>query len=337
MSVSILICCHNAAQRLPATLEHLRAQRECSGIDWEIVLVDNGSSDGSSEVAAKLLAAAPAPFTILHEPRPGKTNAFLTGLARCRHEFISIVDDDNWVSQTWVRDVDVFLTAHPEVGIVGSLNEPVFETPAPEWFWKVPGHYACGHHSVGAGDVTDSIGFVFGAGATFRMAAWKQLCAAGFSFYTTTIRGKGGCAGEDLELCAAIRANGWRIYFEPGLTLRHFMPATRITWEQARLHARGLGTSALVIDPYCISAGPGRKEARLGRWRQTWQWQAIAKLRALCRRGFFPLKLWRAREGDVTVLALEMLLGALGRILNERHRYTRHLRNIAGAAWRTTG
>lgn len=329
------MCCHNAAERLRPTIEHLLAQRECDEIEWEIVLVDNGSADGTSALAAKLLAAAPAPFTVLHEAKPGKTNALLTGLASCRHEFISIVDDDNWVSPTWVRDVDAFLSTHPDVGIVGSLNEPVFEQPAPEWFWKVPGFYACGAHSVGAGDVTESLGFVFGAGSTLRKAAWERLCATGFRFFTTTIRGQGGSTGEDLELCAALRANGWRIYFEPRITLKHFMPASRITWERARKHAYTLGSSALAIDPYCISAGPGRNTGRLARWRQTWQWQALAKLRALCRHGCVPWKLWHAREGDVDILEIDRRIGTLGKILSERSRYTRHLRHVANGAWRT--
>lgn len=332
MSVSILVCCHNSTARLRPTLEHLCAQRECDGIAWEIVLVDNGSTDGTSALAAELLAGAPAPFTIVSEPLPGKTNAMLTGLARCRHEFISIVDDDNWVAPTWVRDVDAFLASHPEVGIVGSLNEPVFEATAPEWFWKVPGFYACGAHSVGAGDVTDSLGFVFGAGSTLRRPAWEKLRASGFTFYTTTIRGKGGWAGEDLELCAAIKASGWRIHFEPRLTLKHFMPATRITWPQARRHARALGTSALAIDPYCISPrGASGLRARL---RRTWLWQAAAKVRALLRRGF-PFRAWSAGEGDVEVLEIDRILGAFGKILEERGRYSHHLRTIAHAAWRT--
>lgn len=334
MSVSILVCCHNSAQRLGPTIAHILAQQECGGIEWEIVLVDNGSTDGTASLAAELLKTAPVPFTILHEPKPGKTNALMTGLEHCRHELISIVDDDNWVSPLWIRNVEEFMRSHPDAGMVGSLNEPVFEEPAPGWFWKVPGFYACGHHSVGAGDVTDSLGFVFGAGATFRKAAWERLRDDGFAFYTTTIHGKGGFTGEDLELCAAIKASGWRIYYDPGITLRHFMPAQRLSWSRARNHARVLGSSAMAIDPYCITPRPGQETGWVSKLRQTWQWQACAKLRVLSRRGLSLLKLLRNRGPDPDVLYLECELGALTKILAERGRYTRHIRFVAKAAWR---
>src|SRR5271157_1514000 len=40
LGVSVVVCCHNSAQLLPATLAHLKAQRGCEGIPWEVVLVD---------------------------------------------------------------------------------------------------------------------------------------------------------------------------------------------------------------------------------------------------------------------------------------------------------
>ena len=48
LGVSIVICCHNSAKLLPRTLEHLRAQEVDSTIPWEVIVVDNASTDNTA-------------------------------------------------------------------------------------------------------------------------------------------------------------------------------------------------------------------------------------------------------------------------------------------------
>ena len=52
--VSVVICCHNSGKRLPETLRHLAAQVVEEGIPWEVVIVDNASTDGSSSEISRL-------------------------------------------------------------------------------------------------------------------------------------------------------------------------------------------------------------------------------------------------------------------------------------------
>jgi glycosyltransferase involved in cell wall biosynthesis len=47
--LSVIICCHNGASRLFATLSHLKAQ-QIANRQWEVLLVDNASTDGSGEL-----------------------------------------------------------------------------------------------------------------------------------------------------------------------------------------------------------------------------------------------------------------------------------------------
>lgn len=51
LGVSVVIPSYNGADRLPATLAHIAAQRVPPGLEWEVVLVDNASSDGTAEAA----------------------------------------------------------------------------------------------------------------------------------------------------------------------------------------------------------------------------------------------------------------------------------------------
>lgn len=51
--VSIVICCYNSASRLPETLQHIAEQEVAANISWEVIVVDNASTDNTQEIAKK--------------------------------------------------------------------------------------------------------------------------------------------------------------------------------------------------------------------------------------------------------------------------------------------
>src|SRR6266516_3860790 len=76
LGVSVVICCHNSAQRLAKPLAHLAVQQVPQGIPWEVILIDNASTDGTADFAtAHWPATASAPLRVISEPRLGLTHA----------------------------------------------------------------------------------------------------------------------------------------------------------------------------------------------------------------------------------------------------------------------
>ena len=77
IGVTIVICTYNGARMLPDTLAHIAQQRVPPHICWEVIVVDNASTDDTSEVVKTVLAktGSTAPFTLLHQPKPGLTYA----------------------------------------------------------------------------------------------------------------------------------------------------------------------------------------------------------------------------------------------------------------------
>ncbi|RZK11267.1 MAG: glycosyltransferase family 2 protein, partial [Hymenobacter sp.] len=77
--LTILICTYNGATRLPETLRHAAAQQVPPGVDWEVLVVSNASTDDTLAAAPRLWAALgqPAPLRVLNEPKPGKENALI--------------------------------------------------------------------------------------------------------------------------------------------------------------------------------------------------------------------------------------------------------------------
>jgi len=135
LGVSVAICCHNGEEQLPATLAHLRDQRVKSEIPWEILLVDNASTDRSAQVARLCWAnETAAPLRVVQEPQLGLNCARERALREARYEIVSFVDDDNWVSSDWVAVVSETMSAEPELGAIGSINRAVSGIAFPPWF-----------------------------------------------------------------------------------------------------------------------------------------------------------------------------------------------------------
>jgi glycosyltransferase involved in cell wall biosynthesis len=110
--VSVIICTHNGATRLPATLAHLKVQKPPIA-PWEVLLIDNASSDATAEVARSCWQNGPAPLRVVQEPCLGVRYARERGLAEAKYSFLGFVDDDNWVADDWVRSAYEIVSSDP--------------------------------------------------------------------------------------------------------------------------------------------------------------------------------------------------------------------------------
>src|SRR5689334_8418509 len=164
--VSVIICCHNSARRLPETLAHLVAQDVPINTPWEVIVVDNCSTDGTGEAASRIWASRAVPLRVVKEERPGLSHARRRGFDEARYGIISYVDDDNWLESSWVRVAAELMEKHSNIGACGGQSEAVCEVPAPAWFNGLEGSYAVGHQAPKAGDVAWMRGFLWGAGLT---------------------------------------------------------------------------------------------------------------------------------------------------------------------------
>ena len=88
MLVSVVIPCLNEAETIAECVAEARAVLGANGIEGEVLVVDNGSTDGSGELARA------AGATVIDEPRRGYGSAYLAGLARARGDYVVMVDAD---------------------------------------------------------------------------------------------------------------------------------------------------------------------------------------------------------------------------------------------------
>jgi glycosyltransferase involved in cell wall biosynthesis len=330
---SAIVCCHNSAKRLKETLGHLAAQQVPASLGWEVVLVDNGSTDDTVAMALALWPRGnSAPLRVVAEPRLGLSFARKRGFAEAHGEIVCFVDDDNWVAADWASVAVDVMRRIPTAGACGGQSQAACEVPPPAWFDSHKAWFAVGEQGEQAGDVTDSRGHFWGAGLVIRRSAMARLQNRGFTAQLIGRQGGALSSGEDSELCFALRLAGWRLYYEPRLRFQHFLPSARLNWAYLRRSHRGFGRGKPVLALYQKALqAPEIADAPSEHWARHAAWVLRAVL-AEDRR-----ILWRFRsplEANPQVLAAERRLGHLQGLLNLRGRLASIEEDLRRAAWR---
>lgn len=231
IGVSLVLCCYNSASRLPKTLAHIAAQEVPNNIPWEVILVDNASTDSTSGVAkSNWPDDAPVKLRLVHENQPGLSYARHRGAQEAKFEYISFIDDDNWIDANWVATVYSIMRAHPEIGACGGKALPVFEEDPPNWIVNYYSMLALGEQEKEEGDITDSRGWLWGAGLTTRKQFWEKICQLEWQSLLEDRKASKLTSGGDVELCYWLRILGWRLFYSPKLSLKHYIPKQRLNW-----------------------------------------------------------------------------------------------------------
>lgn len=102
MDVSVIIPVFNGADTIGEQLEALSRQ-DAEGVSWEIIVADNGSTDGTSQVVAEWSARLPVPCTLVDAgQRKGAAHARNVGAAAARGAIFAFWDADDWVDEQWL-------------------------------------------------------------------------------------------------------------------------------------------------------------------------------------------------------------------------------------------
>ena len=111
MTLSVVIPAHNAADTLAETLDSLLAQTRG---DWTAIVVDDGSTDGTRQLAESYVARDPR-FRLLSDGRPneGASAARNRGIAEATGRWLAFLDSDDWLEPSFVRKMVGTLEAAP--------------------------------------------------------------------------------------------------------------------------------------------------------------------------------------------------------------------------------
>ncbi|PWT96717.1 MAG: hypothetical protein C5B53_08995 [Candidatus Melainabacteria bacterium] len=267
--ISCAICTLNSSTRIEKCLEYL-ATNAGAAIPWEVVIVDNGSTDGTARVAEtfwKLFDKID--LRIVSEPQPNIRQARLKAIESSRYSYVSFVDDDNWVPANWVETVFGIMECNPDAAALGVATRASFDVQPPPWFPRQQFRLAIGEQ------VFREQGWLWSAGLTLRKAAVQHILDTGFIF-TETEGFAGRRPGSDVELTLFLTLAGWKLLYTNDLVLEHHIANARTNITSIKNLARAQGMVHAFLEPLIEAARPPRLWERAGlAWEHGLVWGAL--------------------------------------------------------------
>lgn len=255
--ISVIICCFNSATRIAPTLQHLVKQKNIPLSGWELIVVDNGSTDNTAEKANQLWKSFDVKkptLKVVNEIIPGLSAARKKGIESANFDYVLFCDDDNWLCENYLSIALQIMEANPCIGVLGGTGMPVFEAKEPPYFWVNQYHaLAVGIQSEMDGDITSGRGVVYGAGMILNKAAFVNLINKfNFQFQLSDRIKESLMSSGDHELCLALKKVGYKIFYSQQLQFKHYIPAYRTTIEYYKNLFRGFGMSYALLQVYRV-------------------------------------------------------------------------------------
>lgn len=220
--LTAVICTRNRAAFLEKCLFSL-CNQQAGEDDYEILVVDNGSTDNTAEILGKYVDESR--IRTVYEPIPGLSRARNTGWRQARAELVGYIDDDATVDSTWVQSVLwVADNIEPTPDWIGG---PIFldwETERPEWIndeLRVP------------------LGYVFWGDKPRRLTGSERFGGGNSVFLKSRLLQLGGfderlgrgatglLSGEETQLQRRLETAGGYLFYHPGISIQHFVSRER--------------------------------------------------------------------------------------------------------------
>src|SRR5262249_33043112 len=176
MDFSVAICTYNNSRLLRWTLEGLTRLAVPDGLTWELVVVDNNSTDDTSQTAESF--AHRLPLRCVFEPTQGLSHARRRAVQETSAEWLAFIDDDCLLQEDWLTEAIRFCQASPRAGAVGGRVHLLWQVPPS----PLAQRYAISLARQDHGDEprqlpTEGFTYLVGAGLLVRRAA---LAACGW-------------------------------------------------------------------------------------------------------------------------------------------------------------
>jgi len=137
VDISIIIPTFNRASLLEATLNSIVAQH-ITTIDYEVIVVDNGSSDNTRAVCDDFRDKI-VNFVYAFDAVPGQLTGRHKGLQLAKGDLLSYLDDDVVLGPGWINALSQLSAGNADIAIFGGPSVPQFEIKPPSWierFWE---------------------------------------------------------------------------------------------------------------------------------------------------------------------------------------------------------
>ena len=226
--LSVVIATRNRQGSLRQTLQTLIAQN-ARDVRFEIIVVDNGSTDATRQVTESM-ARASVPGRYVLEPATGASQARNAGLVLARAPIIGFIDDDEDVPANWVSVVHRAFSNNPDVDMIGGRVLPQWQGTPPSWITP---------SNRGAVSIIDR------GEESFLVDQRRWMCFSGgnMACRQRALDEMGGFSdacrrSEDRELLLRFLLAGRKALYVPTMVVIHRIDASRLTKSHFRRWSR---------------------------------------------------------------------------------------------------
>ena len=246
MRLDVVIPTHNRADLLPRALESLvRAERPI-GLEVDVTVVDNRSTDGTRPLVESFVPRL-ANLHYVYEAKPGRSHALNAGIAATRGDLVAMIDDDEEVDSRWLVTI-ASAFSDSSIDFIGGPYLPRWGGDPPPWLLPQYGSV------VGWVESSPTVqrfgpgfnGMLMGGNAVIRRSLLDRVGP-----YATDLgRTPGGrlLSCEDDDMFARLLAAGAQGFYRPDLIIHHYVPPERLTKRYFRRWCFWRGVSRGVID-----------------------------------------------------------------------------------------
>lgn len=218
MKITVIVCTYNRCGILTKALNSIAGQSLPASVEWDVLVVDNNSSDKTREVIEEFCERYPERFHYLFEPQPGLSNARNAGIREARGDILAFTDDDVTVEPTWLENLTAPLHDPAWAGAGGRVL-PDWPCNPPRWLPR-DGLYSLA--AIVLFDLGDKSGELtetpFGANMAFRKEVFEKY--GGFRIDLGHIGDK-LVGHDDSEFGHRLFAGGERLRYEPSAVVHH--------------------------------------------------------------------------------------------------------------------
>jgi glucosyl-dolichyl phosphate glucuronosyltransferase len=290
LNISLIICTFNRGERLAKTLANIAVQTFSSPTTWEVLVVDNNSTDQTRSVVEDYYRRLPAIFRYLFESQPGKSHALNKGIKEARGNILAFTDDDVMVESTWLQNLTLNLKTGEWSGSGGRVL-PAKDFSQPPWLSSMGG-YAQGPLALFDPPAN---GFNLANAPFGNNMAYRREMFEKYGVFRTDLgpRPSSQIRGEDTEFGDRLMAAGEKIRYEPTAVAYHDVGENRaqqqyfLNWwfDKARAEIRQYGVDS---GAFCCSGVPLFLVRRLVVWTFRWMVTLTPAERFTCK-----IKVWR--------------------------------------------
>ncbi len=237
LRASAVICTLDRGEDVVRAVASLRAQR-FSAADFEVLIVDNGSSPACAAVLRALVTDDLPAVRYVREDRVGESSARNAAIEAARGEVLAFLDDDAIADPDWLTALVEAFDADRRLGAAGGPVALRYEVPPPAWVDAELTPYLSGFDAGTAAVRLAYPDYPRGANMAFRRAVFA---AAGR--FSERFGRRGDCllSYSEIEMCYRVERAGWAVGYAPEARVEHVVSAARLRpeWFAERIYWQG--------------------------------------------------------------------------------------------------